>query len=94
LSAVDQASLSATTGYLIAYPTGPLAAATAATHGYTIAFGVYAGLLGLGFILAIVMLRPGAGSPNSGTPAQQPRLWPPRRVVPAQQQVSEAIPVA
>jgi hypothetical protein len=55
-SALSTIALSATATYLIGHPTGPQAAATAATHGYTIAFGVSAGLLGLGFIVAIVLL--------------------------------------
>ena len=55
-SALSTIALSATASYLVAHHTGPLAPAIAATHGYTIAFGVSAGLLGLGFILAIVLL--------------------------------------
>jgi EmrB/QacA subfamily drug resistance transporter len=49
---------SATTSYLLAHHTGPkgLALATAATHGYTLAFTISAALLGLGAILAILML--------------------------------------
>ncbi len=49
---------SATTSYLLAHHTGPqaLALATASTHGYTLAFTISAALLGLGAILAILML--------------------------------------
>jgi len=49
---------SATTSYLLAHHTGPkaLALAAAATHGYTVAFTISAALLGLGAILAILML--------------------------------------
>ena len=55
-SALSTIALSATASYLIAHHTSPRAPAIAATHGYTIAFGVSAGLFGLGFILALVML--------------------------------------
>ncbi|HEY6478538.1 MAG TPA: hypothetical protein VIZ00_00820, partial [Streptosporangiaceae bacterium] len=44
------------TSYLIAHHTGPQAPAIAATHGYTLAFTISAALLGLGAILAILML--------------------------------------
>ena len=49
-------ALTATAGYLVAHHTAPLAPAIAATHGYTVAFAVSAGILGLGVILAIVLL--------------------------------------
>jgi EmrB/QacA subfamily drug resistance transporter len=55
-SAISTIALSATASYLITHHASPLAPAIAATHGYTIAFAVSAGLLGLGFILAIVLL--------------------------------------
>ncbi len=55
-SALSTIALSATASYLIGHDTSPLAPAIAATHGYTIAFAVSAGLFGLGFILAIVLL--------------------------------------
>ena len=47
---------SATTSYLLAHHAGPKAPAIAATHGYTLAFTISAALLGLGAILAILML--------------------------------------
>jgi EmrB/QacA subfamily drug resistance transporter len=49
---------SATTSYLLAHHRGSqaLTLATASTHGYTLAFTISAALLGLGAILAIVML--------------------------------------
>ena len=47
---------SAAASYLIAHHTGPQAPAVAATHGYTLAFTISAALLGLGAILAILML--------------------------------------
>ena len=55
-SALSTIALTATAGYLAAHHTGPAAAATAATHGYTTAFAVSAGVFGLGVILAIVLL--------------------------------------
>src|SRR6202022_1344552 len=61
-SALSTIALSATATYLIGHRTSPLAPAIAATHGYTIAFGVSAGLLGLGFIPP-VFLRPSPAPP-------------------------------
>jgi hypothetical protein len=55
-SALSTIALTATTSYLVAHHTGPLAQATAAVHGYTLAFTVSAGLFGLGVILAIALL--------------------------------------
>ncbi|HET7012640.1 MAG TPA: MFS transporter, partial [Streptosporangiaceae bacterium] len=55
-SALSTIALSATATYLISHHASPAAPAIAATHGYTIAFAISAGLLGLGFILAIVVL--------------------------------------
>jgi EmrB/QacA subfamily drug resistance transporter len=55
-AALSTIALTATTSYLAAHRTGPLAPAIAATHGYTVAFAVSAGVFGLGVILAIVLL--------------------------------------
>ena len=55
-SALSTIALTATTSYLTAHPAGPLAPAIAATHGYTTAFAVSAGIFGLGVILAITLL--------------------------------------
>ena len=55
-SALSTIALTATASYLAAHHTGPLAPAIAATHGYTLAFAVSAALLGLGVILAVVLL--------------------------------------
>jgi EmrB/QacA subfamily drug resistance transporter len=55
-SALSTIALTTTASYLIAHPTGPLAPAIAATHGYTTAFAVSAGVFGLGVILAILLL--------------------------------------
>jgi EmrB/QacA subfamily drug resistance transporter len=102
-SALSTIALSATATYLIGHHTSPLAPAIAATHGYTIAFGVSAGLLGLGFILAIVLLPSprrladlrNAGAATPAAPGPPPALAPPAAAAaPAQQQASEAIPVA
>jgi EmrB/QacA subfamily drug resistance transporter len=49
-------ALTATTSYLAAHRREPLAPAVAATHGYTTAFAVSAGVFGLGVILAITLL--------------------------------------
>jgi EmrB/QacA subfamily drug resistance transporter len=89
-------ALSATATYLIGHDAGPQAQAIAATDGYTIAFGVSAGLLILGFILTIVLVpsrqrladlrRAGAATPAAAGP--------PPATASVEQQVSEAIPVA
>ena len=55
-SALSTIALTATASYLIAHHTRALAPAIAATHGYTLAFAVSAGLFGLGLILAIGLL--------------------------------------
>ncbi len=55
-SALSTIALTATASYFAAHFTGPLAPAIAATHGYTVAFAVSAAVLGLGVILAIVLL--------------------------------------
>ncbi len=104
-SAVSTIALSATASYLITHHASPLAPAIAATHGYTVAFGVSAGLLGLGFILAIVLLpskrrlaelrsaaataAQAAAEPAPAAPALAPSL-----AAPAPQPAFEAIPVA
>ncbi|TME36026.1 MAG: MFS transporter [Chloroflexi bacterium] len=102
-SALSTIALSATATYLIGNQTGPLAPAIAATHGYTIAFGVSAGLLGLGFILAVVLLPSrrrladlrDAGASTPAAPGPPPTLAPPAAAAaPAQQHACEAIPVA
>jgi EmrB/QacA subfamily drug resistance transporter len=86
-SALSTIALGATAAYLSGHPTaGPRAAAT---HGYTVAFGVSAGLLGLGFVLAIVLLpsrRYFAELGDAGAP--------PAPAARAERQESEAIPVA
>jgi EmrB/QacA subfamily drug resistance transporter len=55
-SALSTIALTATASYLVGHHTSPLAPAIAATHGYTTAFAVSAALLGLGFILAVLLL--------------------------------------
>jgi hypothetical protein len=56
ISALSTIALTATASYLAAHHTGALAPATAATHGYTVAFAVSAGIFGLGVILAVILL--------------------------------------
>ena len=88
-SALNTIALSTAASYLITHHASPLAPAIAATHGYTIAFSVSAALLGLGFILAIILLpsrrrltdiRTATAAPAAASPAAQPAF--------------EAIPVA
>ena len=55
-AALSTIALTATASYFVTHHTGPLAPAVAATHGYTVAFAVSAGIFGLGVILAIVLL--------------------------------------
>jgi EmrB/QacA subfamily drug resistance transporter len=103
-SALSTIALTATTGYLVAHHTGPLAQATAAVHGYTLAFTVSAGLFGLGVILAIVLLpsrdrleqlrneaAPLARAPAVAPPAQAPAQEPAQ--APAQEPAPELVPV-
>jgi MFS family permease len=56
ISILSTIAATATASYLIAHHTSPQALAIAATHGYTLAFTISAALLGLGAILAILML--------------------------------------
>jgi len=55
-SALSTIALTAAASFLVTHHTGRLAAAVAATHGYTVAFTVSAGLFGLGVVLAVVLL--------------------------------------
>jgi EmrB/QacA subfamily drug resistance transporter len=82
LSALSTVALTATASYLAAHHAGPLAPAIAATRGYTTAFAVAAAILGLGVLLAIVLLpsrsrlaelRTAAADP---TPAPEPQPEP------------------
>jgi EmrB/QacA subfamily drug resistance transporter len=96
-SALSTIALSTAASYLISHHTSPLAPAIAATHGYNVAFTVSAALLGLGFILAIVLLpskrrltelrTAAATAPAAAVPA-------PSHAAPAPQPAFEAIPVA
>jgi EmrB/QacA subfamily drug resistance transporter len=56
VSILSTIAASATTSYLLTHHTGGQAAAIAATHGYTLAFTISASLLGLGALLAVLML--------------------------------------
>ncbi len=99
-SALSTIALSTAASYLITHHTSPLAPAIAATHGYTIAFSVSGALLGLGFILAIVLLPSKRRLTQLRTVA--PALAPaaaaaapaPSPDAPAPQPAFEAIPVA
>src|ERR1039457_986878 len=55
-AALSTIALTATATYLAAHHAGPQAPAIAATHGYTTALTVSAGVFGLGVILAIILL--------------------------------------
>ena len=96
-SALSTIALTATAGYLVTHHAGPLAPAVAATHGYTVAFTVSAALLGLGFILAIVLLPSKqrlAELRNAAATAAAPAAAAPAPAAPAPQPAFEAIPVA
>jgi hypothetical protein len=100
-AALSTIALSATATYLVGHDAGPQAQAIAATYGYTIAFGVSAGLLVIGFILAIILVpsRPrladlrGAGAATPAPPAPGPTVAT-AAAAPTEQQACEAIPVA
>jgi EmrB/QacA subfamily drug resistance transporter len=55
-AALSTIALMATASYLALHHAGALAPAVAATHGYTVAFAVSAGLFGVGVVLAAVLL--------------------------------------
>ena len=55
-AALSTVALTATASYLTAHHTGPLAAATAAVHGYRAALLVSAILLGVGALTAVLLL--------------------------------------
>ena len=96
-SALSTIALTATASYLITHHTSPLAPAIAATHGYTTAFTVSAALLGLGFILAIVLLpskRRLTELRNAAATAAAAPAAVPSPAAPAPQPAFEAIPVA
>jgi EmrB/QacA subfamily drug resistance transporter len=107
-SALSTFALTATASFLIAHHTSRLAPAIAATHGYTVAFAVSAGLLGLGFILTIVLVparsrleelrRAEAGpalaaTPAAAAPAAAPVTAAPATSVPTSHPEPKAIPV-
>jgi EmrB/QacA subfamily drug resistance transporter len=104
VSALSTVALTTTASYLAAHHTGPLAPAIAATRGYTTAFAIAAALLGLGVILAIIVLpsrrrlaefRTAPAVPSRAAapqPAPQPAPHPVAH--PVAQPAPEAIPVA
>src|ERR1700760_2558155 len=55
-AALSTVALTATATYLTAHHAGPLAPATAAVHGYTVAFAVSAALFGVGALVAALLL--------------------------------------
>src|SRR5215469_7019054 len=91
--------VTATANYLIAHHTGPLAPAIAATHGYVVAFVIAAVLLGVGFVLAILLIpsKRRVDELRSAAPAQAPAAEAPAAApaaapvpVPAHAQASSA----
>jgi EmrB/QacA subfamily drug resistance transporter len=104
ISVLSTITASATTSYLVAHHTGPQAAAIAATHGYTLAFTISAALLGLGAILAILMLPPRnrleeltseapALIPEPEAAGPRPALPSQREAPPAQHPAARVMPV-
>lgn len=101
-SALSTIALSASAAYLIGHHTSPQAPEIAATYGYTVAFGVSAGILLIGFILAVVLVpsrRPlsqpsDAGAATPTAPAPSTPASPAGVAAHAQQPAAEAIPVA
>jgi hypothetical protein len=87
-SALSTIALTATASYLITHHTSLLAPAIAATHGYTTAFVIAAAILGLGVIIAIVLLPSRRRLAELGTGAAEPTPPPEPRPEP------HAIPVA
>ena len=71
LSALSTVALTATASYLAAHHSGPLAPAIAATHD-TIAFAIAAAILGLGVIVAVVLLPSRRRFAELGTGAAEP----------------------
>jgi len=55
-AALSTVALTATASYLTTHHTGRLAAATAAVHGYGVAFWVSAALFGVGALLAVLLV--------------------------------------
>jgi EmrB/QacA subfamily drug resistance transporter len=94
ISVLSTIAASATTSYLIAHHTGPQAPAAAATHGYTLTFAISAALLGLGAILAILMLpsRKRLEELTSEAPARipEPEAAGPRPALPSQREAPPA----
>ncbi len=106
-SALSTIALSTAASYLVAHHTSLLAPAIAATHGYTVAFIVSSALLGLGCILAIVLLpskrrlaelrsaaAQGAAAPAVAAPAVAAPAAAPAAAAPAAAAPAAAAPAA
>jgi EmrB/QacA subfamily drug resistance transporter len=97
ISVLSTIAASATTSYLIAHPTGPQAPAIAAIHGYALAFAISAALLGLGAILAILMLpsrkRLAARSSKASARVPEPQPERPPAALPSQREQHPAAKV-
>jgi EmrB/QacA subfamily drug resistance transporter len=94
VSALSTVALTTTASYLASHHTGPLAPAIAATRGYTTAFAVAAALLGLGVILAVVMLPSRHRLAELTTAAAVPAPTPAPQPEPEPEPEPQAIPVA
>jgi EmrB/QacA subfamily drug resistance transporter len=103
-SALSTIALTATASYLVAHHTAPDAPAIAATHGYTVAFTVSAGLFALGVILAITLLpsrqrlaelrATAAAAAEAAPPATAPEAAPAPAAAPATAGAHPAAPAA
>jgi hypothetical protein len=80
-AALSTVALTATATYLTLHHTGPLAPATAAVHGYTLAFTVSAALLGLGALVTFLLV------PSKGRLEQLRNAEPAVTIVPARSAV-------
>jgi EmrB/QacA subfamily drug resistance transporter len=82
-AALSTVALTATASYLTAHHTGPLAAATAAVHGYQAALLVSAILLGIGALTAVLLLPSRARLEELRNMAAAAEAEPPFSVTPA-----------
>jgi EmrB/QacA subfamily drug resistance transporter len=95
-AALSTIALTATAHYLIAHHTGAAAPATAAVHGYVIAFGVSASLFVLGALVAALLLpsKRRLAEIRTAALAQSPAPAEARPAVDSPAPVGDAIPVA
>jgi EmrB/QacA subfamily drug resistance transporter len=82
ISALSTVALTATASYFAGHHAGSLAPAIAVTRGYTVAFTVAAALLGVGVILALVLLPSQRRLVELRTAAAMPSQVPAPRAIP------------